>query len=450
MSVAELFRHEWKTSAAVYLPGGNPPTPGHLFRNKGLAATYRRVLGEAEAGGGSRERRIERARDAWYRGFVAEAIDRFCHGEKVFDVSGRRHNGLLTADDMARWQTPVEAPLTYDYRGYTVVKGGPWSQGPVMLQTLALVAGFDLAEMEPTGEEFVHAVVEAIKLAYADRDTFYGDPDAVEVPLGTLLGERYNSERRGMIGGEASGEYRPGQIDGYGFAPDYEAACARAALAEELAARGGGEPTLARSPAAAGAVPDGDTCYIAVIDRDGNMVSAMPSGGWLPTSPVIPEIGMPLGTRLQMAWLDPRSPAALRPGTRPRTTLTPTMVLRDDGTPYLCLGTPGGDGQDQWQTICLLRHLHHGMNLQEAIDAPSFHSEHFPNSFYPRQACPRRLVIEDRFSAATLDALADRGHALSVSDGWTEGRLCAASRPGDGTLRAGANPRGMQNYAVGR
>ena len=159
---------------------------------------------------------------------------------------------------------------------------------------------------------------------------------------------------------------------------------------------------------------------------------------------------MPLGTRLQMAWLDERAPAALRPGTRPRTTLTPTMVLRDDGSPYLCLGTPGGDGQDQWQTICLLRLLHHGLNLQEAIDAPSFHSEHFPSSFYPRHAFPRRLLIEDRFGDDVLSTLAGRGHQIVPSDSWSEGRLCAASQSPDGALRAGANPRGMQNYAVGR
>src|SRR5579885_2239697 len=192
MTVAELFRREWTTSAAVYLPGGNPPMPGRLFRNPALAATYRRVLAESEAGGGSREARIERARDAWYRGFVAAAIDRFCRTQKVLDASGRRHSGVLTADDMARWQAPVEAPLTYDYRGYIVVKGGPWSQGPVLLQQLALLQGFDLDDLDPVGPDFVHVVTECAKLAYADREAWYGDPDFVEVPIEILLSADYN------------------------------------------------------------------------------------------------------------------------------------------------------------------------------------------------------------------------------------------------------------------
>src|SRR5579864_616654 len=210
MTVAELFRREWPTSAAVYLPGGQPPAPGKLFRNPTLAATYRRVLAEAAAGGGSRERQIERARDAWYRGFAAEAIERFCRTQKVLDASGRRHSGVLTADDMARWQAPVEAPLTYDYRGYTVVKGGPWSQGPVLLQQLALLKGFDLDDLDPVGPDFVHIVVECAKLAYADREAWYGDPDFVEVPMAALLSPAYNDARRRLASEYASLELRPG------------------------------------------------------------------------------------------------------------------------------------------------------------------------------------------------------------------------------------------------
>ena len=211
MTVAELFRREWTTSAAVYLPGGNPPTPGKLFRNPALAATYRRVLAESDSGGGDRERRIERARDAWYRGFVAEAIDRFCRTQKMLDASGRRHSGVLTADDMARWQAPVETPLTYDYRGYTVVKGGPWSQGPVLLQQLALLQGFDLDDLDPVGPDFVHIVTECAKLAYADREAWYGDPDFVDVPMATLLSRAYNdaqaqARRRARLARSAAGQ----------------------------------------------------------------------------------------------------------------------------------------------------------------------------------------------------------------------------------------------------
>src|SRR5438067_2158539 len=217
-SVADLFKQEWKTSAAVYLAGGNLPVPGRLFRNPALAATYRQVLAEAEAGAGAdgdgRERYIDRARDAWYRGFVAEATDRFCRTQKVLDASGRRHGGLLSADDIARWQAPVETPLSYDYRGHTVIKGGPWSQGPVLLQQLALLQGFDLDGLDPVGPDFVHLVTECAKLAYADREAWYGDPDFVDVPMATLLSPAYNDARRKLVGNSASLELRPGRPDG--------------------------------------------------------------------------------------------------------------------------------------------------------------------------------------------------------------------------------------------
>src|SRR5438874_755920 len=447
MTVAELFRREWPTSAAVYLPGGNPPVPGKLFRNPTLAATYRRVLAEAGAGGGDRERIIDRACDAWYRGFVAEAIDRFCRTQKVFDASGRRHGGLLTADDMARWQAPVEAPLTYDYRGYTVVKGGPWSQGPVLLQQLALLQGFDLDDLDPTGPDFVHLVTECAKLAYADREAWYGDPDFVDVPTATLLSPAYNDARRKLVGNRASLELRPGSPDGrqpYVLIGGLEAATGPGIGEPTVGMYDGiGEPTTSPLGAVAG-----DTCHLDIIDRWGNMVSATPSGGWLQSSPVIPELGFCLGTRAQMFWLEEGHPAALAPATRPRTTLSPTLALRD-GEAYLAWGSPGGDQQDQWITQLFLRHVHAGMNLQEAIDAPAWHSEHFPSSFWPRTARPGVLVVEGRLPQATVKELKRRGHIVEVDADWCEGRLTAASREGR-RRRAAANPRGMQGYAAGR
>jgi gamma-glutamyltranspeptidase/glutathione hydrolase len=449
MTVAQLFRQEWKTSAAVYLPGGNPPVPGQLFRNPVLAATYRRVL--AEAAGGDRERQIEKARDAWYRGFVAEAIGRFCRTEKVLDASGRRHSGVLTADDMARWQAPVEAPLTYDYRGVTVVKGGPWSQGPVMLQQLALLSGFDLDDLDPVGPDFVHIVTECAKLAYADREAWYGDPDFVDVPMATLLSPAYNDARRKLVGERASLELRPGRPDGrepYLLVGGFETA-ATAGVGEPTVGMydGIGEPTTSELGVVAG-----DTVHLDIIDRWGNMVSATPSGGWLQSSPVIPELGFCLGTRLQISWLDERAASALAPGKRPRSTLSPTLALKD-GEPFMAFGTPGGDGQDQWSTQLFLHHLHHGMNLQEAIDCPEFNNFHAPSSFYPRAAEPGALQLEGRFPEQTARALAERGHKVRMADSWSGGRLtaCARETTQDGTiLKAAANPRGMQTYAVGR
>ena len=438
--VKDLFREYWPTSAAVYLPGGTVPAPGALFTNQALADTYARIIREAESAGGDRMVQIERARQVWSQGFVAEAIDQFCRTQDVMDVTGERHRGLLTGADMAKWQATVEAPLTYDYGRYTVCKAGVWSQGPVLLQQLALLKGFDLNDLDPAGPEFIHTQVECAKLAYADRERFYGDPDFVDVPIETLLSDTYNEERRRLVTDRASLELRPGTIKGYGAAVAlYQAEGARVAVGNF----GAGEPTVGRLGEVAG-----DTVHFDIIDRAGNMVSATPSGGWLQSSPVIPELGFGLGTRAQMFWLDEKHPAALKPGKRPRTTLSPTLALRD-GVPYIVWGSPGGDQQDQWNTQFFLRHVHAGMNLQEAIDAPAWHSEHFPISFWPRTARPGVLIVESRVGEATIKDLRARGHKVEVGGAWSEGRLTAASQLGP-RRRAGANPRGMQGYAAGR
>jgi gamma-glutamyltranspeptidase/glutathione hydrolase len=460
-TVEELFREHWPTSAAVYLPGGKVPAPNTIFSNVTMAETYARILREAHSAGGDRVPQIERARKAWSQGFVADAIDRFCRTQEVMDSSGERHHGVLTGDDMARWQPRVEAPVTYDYGRYTVCKGGVWSQGPVMLQQLALLKQVGLGDVDPTSAEFIHTVVECAKLAYADRETFYGDPDFVDVPIETLLSDDYNAARRKLVTDTASMEQRPGTIPGYGKRLDI-----RVPGGKRIAAAGAGEPTVGRQAWTHDDVVDpslvaldgaklnrtgtmrGDTVHFDIIDRAGNMVSATPSGGWLQSSPTIPELGFCLGTRAQQFWLEEGHPNALAPGKRPRTTLTPTMALRD-GEPYLAWGTPGGDQQDQWTAQFFLRHVHAGMNLQEAIDAPAWHSEHFPSSFWPREARPGVLVVEGRLPAATIKELQRRGHKVEVETDWSEGRLTAASREGR-RRRAAANPRGMQGYAAGR
>ena len=438
--VADLFRDHWPTSAAVYMPNGEVPAPGSMFTNRTLAETYSRVLKEAESAGSDRVKQIERARLIWSQGFVAEAVDAFCRTQELMDVSGSPHRGVLTGEDMSRWQARVEAPLTYDYHGYTVCKAGAWSQGPVVLQQLALLKAFSLDGADPVDPEFIHLQVECAKLAYADREKFYGDPEFVDVPMETLLSESYNKDRRRLISKEASLELRPGTIEGFGGVVTL-----RQQQGDRLAVGnlGAGEPTVGRMGQVVG-----DTVHFDIVDRAGNMVSATPSGGWLQSSPVIPELGFCLGTRAQMFWLEDNHPASLAPGKRPRTTLSPTMALRD-GKPYLAWGSPGGDQQDQWITQFFLRHVHAGMNLQEAIDAPAWHSEHFPISFWPRTARPGVLVVEERLPQAAITNLRTRGHKVEVGPGWSEGRLTAASRV-DPLRRAAANPRGMQGYAAGR
>jgi gamma-glutamyltranspeptidase/glutathione hydrolase len=438
-TVEGLFRDHWPTSADVYLPGGVVPAPAALFSNKTLARTYARILAEAESAGSDRVAQIERARRAWSQGFVAEAIDRFCRTQEVMDVSGERHRGVLTGADLAAWQPTIEPPLTYDYRHYTVCKAGIWSQGPVMLQQLALLKGFELDGLDPIGPDFIHLQVECAKLAFADREAFYGDPKFVDVPVTTLLSETYNTERRKLVSERASLEMRPGTIAGFGGKIDQT----RRADTTRAAALGAGEPTVGRLGEVVG-----DTVHFDIVDRAGNMVSSTPSGGWLQSSPVIPELGFCLGTRAQMFWLDDGHPAALAPGKRPRTTLSPTLALRN-GEPYLAWGTPGGDQQDQWTAQFFLRHVHAGLNLQESIDAPAWHSEHFPISFWPRTARPGVLMVESRLPEATIKALRARGHKVEVGAAWSEGRLTAASQVGP-RRRAAANARGMQGYAAGR
>jgi gamma-glutamyltranspeptidase/glutathione hydrolase len=439
-TVEKLFREHWPTSAAVYLPGGKVPETGTLFTNRAIADTYTRVLREAAGAGGDRIDQIERARNTWSQGFVAEAIDRFCRTQEIMDTSGERHRGLLTGDDMARWQASLEAPLTYDYGRYTVCKAGVWSQGPVMLQQLALLKGFHLDGLDVAGPDFIHMVVECSKLAYADREKFYGDPKFSEIPVKTLLSDAYNDERRKLVGARASHDLQPGAVEGFGAVVKLRRA---EGAHEAVGAMGAGEPTVGRLGEVVG-----DTVHFDIIDRAGNMISATPSGGWLQSSPVIPELGFGLGTRGQMFWLEEDHPAALAPGKRPRTTLSPTLALRD-GDPYLAWGSPGGDQQDQWTTQFFLRHVHANLNLQEAIDAPAWHSEHFPISFWPRTARPGVLVVESRVPAATRDELKRRGHVVETGPAWSEGRLTAASRVGR-RRRAAANPRGMQGYAAGR
>jgi gamma-glutamyltranspeptidase/glutathione hydrolase len=461
-TVKDLFCDHWPTSAALYLRDGKPPKPGSYFTNPTMADTYERILREA-ANGGNREAEIERARAAWSKGFVAEAIDTFCRTQDVMDTSGRRHRGVLTGNDMAKWQATVEAPISYDYGRYTVLKAGPWTQGLVTLQQLALLKGFNLDGLDPAGPDFIHLQVECAKLAFADRDTFYGDPEFVDVPVEALLSEKYNAERRKLVTDKASHELRPGTIEGFGKKLGVRLAeAARAAVGSS----GAGEPTVGDIPWTHDEddLPDavavqakrrermgatsGDTVHFDIIDRDGNMVSSTPSGGWLHSSPVIPELGFPLGTRAQMFWLEEGHPASLAPGKRPRSTLTPTLALRD-GEPYLAWGSPGGDQQDQWITQFFLRHVHAGMNLQEAIDAPAWHTEHFLSSFWPRTARPGVVVVEGRVPKATQDELKRRGHKVEVGPDWSEGRLTAASRDGK-RRKAAANPRGMQGYAAGR
>lgn len=447
-SVSEHFRTHWPTSAATWLSSdGAPPAPGRLFRNPVLASTYRRLLDAAR--GPSREAQIDAALSAWYSGFVAEAIDRFAR-YPVMDDSGRPHPGFLTGQDLAGWTPTYEPPVTLDRQGWTLAKAGPWSQGPALLQVIAMLDDVDAVRhrdrsasgpSDADTAEAVHVSVEATKLAMADREAWYGDVE--NVPVDELLSSAYAAERRALIGNTASHQLRPGSPGGR--PPRLPSFLTTDAPGPRRTGAGIGEPTVDRHGATRG-----DTCHLDVVDRWGNIVSATPSGGWLQSSPVVPGLGFPLGTRAQMFWLERGLPNSLAPGKRPRSTLTPSLALRG-GVPALAFGTPGGDQQEQWQLCFWLAHVHRGLDLQAAIEAPTWHTTAFPSSFYPRDSTAAEVVVESRLGDRVIAALRRRGHDVTVAAPWTLGRLSAVSRdPDTGVLRAAADPRGVQGYAAGR
>lgn len=455
VAVRTLFETQWPTSAQIYLPGGDVPSLGKLFSNKALADTYLRLLEEAEKASHQREQQIDSALRGWYQGFVADRIDAFYRTE-VMDSSGERQRGLLRGEDMARWRPTYEAPRICDYGDFAIAKCDSWSQGPVMLQQLNLLQADALEGLDPMGDELVHRMVEAAKLAFADRDAWYADPRAIDVPLDELLSMPYAAARRPLIDDRASSLIRPGRPGGLAPQLSLHEDHSRA-LAAGGFLFGAGEPTFAALPAHAWQPTEeivvGDTCHIDVADRWGNLVAATPSGGWLSSSPVVPGLGFSLNTRLQMTWLDRRMRNALRPGHRPLTTLSPSLAFKQ-GQAYAAFGTPGGDQQDQWQTAFAVRHLRMGMTMQEAIDAPAWHMNHFTASFWPRLVERQRLTVESRFPQQSIDALRRRGHEVVVGDAWSEGRLSACARecigPGRFMFKAAANPRGMQGYAAAR
>ncbi|MFF7633535.1 gamma-glutamyltransferase family protein [Kitasatospora sp. NPDC008050] len=461
-AVREQFETHWPSSAALYLPDGRPPAPGALLRNPALAATWRRLLAEAEAAGAGREQQIDAARRVWGQGFIAAALAEFA-ARPAMDTSGEPHAGVLSGADLAAFEATYEEPVSYEWRGWTVCKPGPWSQGPVFLQQLALLPHeFGQGSGSPAYGDaaFVHTLIEGGKLAMADREAWYGDnAGPAEVTVAELLDPAYSVERRSLIGEFASAELRPGRPGGR-LPRLGRRALDAPRLGGSATAPGTGEPTVSQpsigepSIAADGATK-GDTCHLDVVDRWGNMVSATPSGGWLQSSPVVPQLGFPLGTRLQMAQLEPGLPNSLSPGRRPRTTLSPSLALRD-GEPVLAFGTPGGDAQDQWSlhfflAVALRAPVRGGLDLQGAIDAPNWHQESFPSSFHPHAMHPARVTVEARIGDDVIAELRRRRHRVQVAGAWSEGRLCAVARdPRTGILSAAANPRGMQGYAAGR
>ncbi len=433
--VEPRFREQWPSSAAIYSP---VPPNGAPLRNADLAAFFAGLVSAERAADGSREAGIRAARDSFYRGAPAERIEAFLR-EPVQDVTGEAHAGLLRAEDLARYQGAVEEPLSVDHGGARVFKCPPWSQGPVFLQQLRLLEGFDLAAMGRGSADALHTWIETAKLAFADRDACYGDPRSSEVPIDELLSADYAAQRRALVDPKhASLELRPGRgrlPPGWPLLPPRSSPW---------------EPETPVEPQAlAAARGRSDTTQCVAADARGNLVSATPSGGWIPTSPVVPGLGFPLGTRVQMFCLDAEHPNALAPGKRPRTTLSPSLARLADGR-LLAFGTPGGDQQDQWTLQLFLELTCFGVeDLQEAIDAPTVHSLHMPSSFYPRHAEPGVVAFEDRLAPGVQEELARRGHLLRSSGPWGHGRVLAVrSEPRGARQEAAASPRFQVAWAA--
>ncbi len=379
-----------------------------------------------------RAARIDAAREHWMTTVLPEAAAFTAQPHRHAD--GADHPGILNADDLATWRASFEPAVSTSFRGWDVFKAGTWTQGPALLHTLRLIEDAD--DLDPSSVEGAHLLLEAQKLAYADRDAWFGDAGGA-VDIDALLADDYVASRRALIGPEASTQWHPGSPEGRDpVLPP---------LRTDHASTDGstGEPTVDRS-----GQTRGDTCHLDVIDRWGNVVSATPSGGWLQSSPTVPSLGFCLGTRLQATWLVPGHPASLTPGSRPRTTLTPTLVSRGDEV--IAIGSPGGDQQDQWQLTVLLRMLVGEYSAQQAIDAPNLNITALIDSFWPRTWVPAGVAVEDRLGEQVIEALEERGHRVRRAGDWALGRVTAVGRGADGALWAAANPRGAQGYAAGR
>ena len=433
----------YPTTGEVYYPDGRVPEVGEVFRNPDFAEMLKTMCrAEEDAAHNGRIAGIEAARDAFYKGPIAERIIAFIHDNPVEDASGVAHTGLLSYEDMADWRAELEEPVTYNYRGLDVSKCPSWTQGPVFLQQLAILEGYDLRGIGHNSADYLHTVIESAKLAFADREAYYGDPKFDDVPMDVLLSESYSAGRRGLISETASVDMRPGDV-GNGV-PEY----ATIPVAEDNRLALGVDAREVRD-LGLGHAHMGDTTHLDAVDSEGNMVAATPSGGWIGTSPVVKGLGLPMGTRGQMFYLNRDRPNALAPRKRPRATLTPSLATRD-GNPFMVFGTPGGDSQDQWTLQFLLNYVDFGMGLQEALDAPTVHSVHFPSSFYPRQAFPGRLIAESRIPREVISALEDRGHEVKLTGPWANGKVLGIRFDRErGVIAGAASPKGNIGYAIG-
>jgi gamma-glutamyltranspeptidase/glutathione hydrolase len=403
----------WPSSQHVFLPNGRAPMPGETFRQPDLARTMRSMVAAEKTAlnaGKSRVDAIDAVRDYFYRGEIARKIGEFC----------RENNGLLRYEDMAAFRLKVEDPVSTTYRSYKVYKPGFWSQGPALIEALNIVEGYDLRSLGYNSAEYIHRLVEALKLAYADRDTYYGDPKFADVPAEKLLSKEYAAERRKLITEKASMEFRPGHIGDHPPQHPSQVDLVRVRIDDALMAR--------------------DTTCVDAMDSEGMVFSATPSGAWMP-SVIAGDTGIPLTQRAQSFLLVPGHPNELEGGKRPRITLSPTLVTTKDGKPFLALSTPGGDNQDQALLQLLLNVVEFGMDAEEAVEAPRFQTRHLVSSFDNHAMNPGDLRVDDRLPDSVVEDLKARGHRIRIRPRWASGSAPVMIRMlPNGVLEAGADP----------
>ena len=406
------YLEAWPDSKRTFLPNGRVPQAGDIFRQPDLARTLRSLAAaekHALSAGATRSKAIDAVRDYFYRGDIAHRIDAF----------SKTHGGLLRYEDMAAFHVEPEEPVSTTFKGYTVYKGGFWSQGPAMIETLNLLENYDLQGMKQNSAEYIHILVEALKLAYADRDTYYGDPKFNKIPTATLLSKEYAAERRKLITEQASLDFRPGKIgEKVGQHPFY-AEIQRYKIPDALMAK--------------------DTTCVDAIDKDGVAFSATPSGAWMPTY-LVGDTGVPLTQRAESFLLVPGHPNELAPGKRPRVTLSPTLVTAPDKT-VIALSTPGGDNQDQSLLQVLFNSIFFGMNAEGAVEAGRFQTEHLVSSFDNHAMNPGSLLLDERTAAVVVAELQKRKHVVDMRTRYASGAAPVMIRfwP-SGLIEAGADP----------
>jgi gamma-glutamyltranspeptidase / glutathione hydrolase len=403
----------WPTSKAHFLPNGRAPQVGEIFRQPDTARTLRAMVAvekKALAGGASRGAAIDAVRDYFYRGDIARKIDAFSKANK----------GLLRYEDMAAFKLTVEEPVSTTYKTYTVYKPGFWSQGPTMLELLNIMEGYD-NRLPLNSAEYIHRAVEAMKLVYADRDTYFGDPKFNKIPTDVLLSKAYAAERRKQITQFASQEFLPGKINGVIGKHPALFDVANVKIDDALIAK--------------------DTTCVDAVDADGMVFSATPSGAWLP-SVIAGDTGIPLTERAQQFVLVPGNPNELAGGKRPRVTLSPTIVTRTaDGKPMMALSTPGGDNQEQALSQIMFDALEFNMNAQNAVEAPRFQTRHLVSSFDNHAWNLGDLMLDERIPQSVMQELAARGHKVQYMSRYNNGAAPVAIKllPG-GVIEAGADP----------